>query len=45
MLDSMVIQVAKDAWMHILPEAAEDSIVLVTAQCEQIESNIVQLRR
>ena len=45
MLDSMGIQVSKDAWMQILPEAAEDSIVLVTAQCEQIEPNIVQLRR
>ena len=45
MLDSMGIQVSKDAWMQILPEAAEDSIVPVTAQCEQIESNIGQLRR
>ena len=45
MLDSMGIQVSKGAWMQILLEAAEDSIVLVTAQCEQIESSIVQLRR
>ena len=45
MLDSMGIQVSKDAWMQILPDAAEDSIVPETAQCEEIESNIVQLRR
>ena len=45
MLDSVGVQVSKDAWMQILTEAAEDSIVLVTAQCEQIESNIAQLRR
>ena len=41
----MGIQVSKGAWMQILPEGAEDSIVPLTAQCEQIESNIVQLRR
>ena len=31
--------------MQILPESAKDSIVPLTVQCEQIESNIVQLRR
>ena len=45
MLDSVGIQVSKDAWMQILLESAEDSIVPLTAQCEQTESNIVQLRR
>ena len=45
MLGSIGIQVSNDAWMQILPESAEDSIVPLTTQCEQIESNIVQLRR
>ena len=30
--------------MQILPESGEDSIAPLTAQCEQIDSSIVQLR-
>ena len=45
MLDSRGFQVSKDAWIQILLESAEDSIVPLAAQCEQIDSSIAQLRR
>ena len=45
MLDSRGFQVPKDAWIQILLESAEDSIVPLAAQCEQIDSSIAQLRR
>ena len=39
----MGIQVSKDDWMQILLESAEDSTAPLTAQCEEMDSSIVQL--